>query len=266
MTTKRRKHFAGVFIYMDKFLKNAPRGLDGLWTASDLCEKFIDYHHDYALPMDEGDKKEALEYLQRQFLGINLEKYQEDWLDEVRMARDDAARSDYERQFYEWYKDGLETAANSTGLDWYWVKGHAHQKEPEPCEFYEATGIYFYVSRKKFLDRTQGWWPVWEAGYPTPILFDKWDDYATNAERCEDAEDVLTEHIKEAEKVDFKFFDYYGSRYCDPSDWKEFLRGEVEWQIRKDLKEHHSQVKGWIKNKVPHIHRLEFNQEPRCAC
>lgn len=44
---------------------------------------------------------------------------------------------------------------------------------------------------------------------------------------------------------------FYGREYAEQE-----AQSMVDWQIKEDIKEHCKQVKAWIKNKVPLIHRI----------
>ena len=217
------------------------RGFDHatLQDAKNDCTDNVDfsylYSRDYARELEKeygDDGRELFAYL---CPDAPLSVYREQIADDVTRAVADSRRADYALQFFDWCRDAVEDAAESSGLVWCYLDKAGKPTDQE----YDAHAVGFACSRRAFLNRNAEWWLIthWR-GHGEP--HDTWNDYASNRERVDAADDVLSDYLREhleSEGADLEHFDERGSRYGDADYWPEYFsdysEARDEWESAK---------------------------------
>lgn len=230
------------------------RGFDHatLQDAENDCMDNVDfsylYGRDYRRELEReygDDGRELFAYL---CPDAPLSVYREQIADDVTRAVADSRRADYALQFFDWCRDAVEDAADSSGLVWCWLDKAGKPTDQE----YDAHAVGFACSRRAFLDRSAEWWPEkwWAKGETT------WSDYASNRERMDAADDVLSEFLGEhleSEGADLESFDERGSRYADDDYWPEYFSdySEAREQWENDKAKMRARLREMIANRAP---------------
>ena len=213
--------------HIEDFFKWTPRGMSHRDTLGDVCNALrenLDFseayfgRHGFDVREDIDDACALVQYLAPGITRRTLDAMREDIADDLRRAMCDAAESDYEAQLYYWLVDALESAADATGAEWTWL-----DSDGKPTLYpTEAARVGFAVSRRAYLDKSAEWWPAW---WHDKTRSD-WDNYATNRERMDAAEDHMREFIGDKVKgsVDISDFDERGGRYGDHDAWPDYFR------------------------------------------
>lgn len=177
-----------------------------------------------------------------------LSVYREQIADDMVRAVAASQRADYASQFFDWCRDAIESAAQSSGLVWCYLDKAGKPTDQE----YDAHAVGFACSRRAFLDRSAKWWPEkwWAKGETT------WNDYASNRERMDAADDVLSDHISEhleSKAANLEHFDERGARYGDADYWPEYFidysEAREEWESAK--KKMRARLREMIANRAP---------------
>lgn len=218
----KRTKFCRVSADLESFFKWHPlKGsvtLDGL--AESLREHAIDYYlsrdyiRDEYVPMD--DATEIVRYATHYRMPARVAA---EMADEIRndaaRAMGEAALNDYEAQYQDWLFSEIESAADDIGASaWAFLDN----KGNPTTDYYDSESVGFAWTRAAFMDRTAEHWPVTYYGFHT------WDNYDSNRERLDAADEILGEHVGEnLGKINLEFFDERGARYGDPDEWPQFL-------------------------------------------
>lgn len=235
-----------------EFFKNGRFDHATLNDAENDCFDNVDFHYVYAADMRRELEKEYGDDARALFRYLCPDApahvYREQIADDLARAVADAQRADYSLQFSDWCRDAVEDAAESSGLIWCYLDKAGNPTDQE----YDAHAVGFACSRRVYLDKGAEWWPEkwWDKGAST------WDDYASNRERMESADDVLGEFLRDhlqSEGADLEYFDERGSRYADDDYWPElfadYSEAREEWE--SDKAKMRARLREMIANRAP---------------
>ena len=159
-----------------------------------------------------------------------------------------AACDDYGQQFFHWCRVAIENVARNSDFVWCWLDADGRPTDQE----YDAHAVGFACSRRAYLDRSAAWWP--ELWWNRPRT--EWDNYDSNRERIEAAEDVLGDYLSSYLKenaINPEDFDARGSRYADPQDWPMFFidYSEAIGDFRADRDRMRERLREMIRARAP---------------
>lgn len=225
---------------------------DTLNDAENDCMDNVDfsylYGREYRRDVEREYGDDARELFRYLCPDAPLSDYSAQILDDVTRAVADSRRADYALQFFDWCRDAIEDAAESTGLVWCYLDKAGNPTDQE----YDARRIGFACSRRMYLNRNAEWWPEkwWQK------VESVWNDYASNRERMDAADVVLPEFLREhleSEAADLEHFDERGSRYADDDYWPEYFsdysEAREEWESAK--KKMRERLREMIANRAP---------------
>ena len=233
------------------------RGFDHatLQDAENDCMDNVDfsylYSRDYARELEKEYGDDARELFAYLCPDAPLSVYREQIADDMVRAVADSQRADYALQFFDWCRDAVEDAAESSGLVWCYLDKAGKPTDQE----YDAHAVGFACSRRAYLNCNAEWWPIthWR-GHGEP--HDAWNDYGTNSERMDAADDVLSDYLREhleSEGADLESFDERGSRYADDDYWPEYFSdySEAREQWENDKAKMRARLREMIANRAP---------------
>lgn len=236
----KRQPFYTRKVYLSDLFKWLPKGIE---VFDDFCEKVIsfdcmDYMFEpsYRRDIEKEHLKEAVAIFRKELPGVDPAPYMEAIKDDLVRAVADASCHNYEVSFLKWLKESIEDWANATGLKWTW-----------PEKYYGSDHLVFTCSRKDYLDKTKGWWPVYRGGTSS------WNNYVSDRARADYVDEVMDEHFEDLPKLSLEDFDPHGYRYADPEDWRKMFLdySEALSSARKDLREKQARLKEQIRHRAP---------------
>lgn len=240
---------------LSDFFKPRQFDHDTLQDAENDCMDSVDHSYlfarEYARDIVKEYGDDARDLFRYLAPAAPFERYRDRVAADLVRAVADARRADYALQFFDYCRDAVERAANETGMEWTWLDAAGNPTDQE----YDARRVGFACSRRAYLNRNAEWWPVthWR-GHGEP--HDAWNDYASNRERLDAADDVLGDYLTEtleSERADLEHFDERGSRYGDDDYWPECFSdySEAVEAFREDDGRMRERLRAMIRNRAP---------------
>lgn len=215
-----------------------------LQDAENDCIDNVDFSYLYSRELENeygDDGRELFAYL---CPDAPLSVYREQIADDVTRAVAYSRRADYALQFFDWCRDAVEDAADSSGLVWCWLDKAGKPTDQE----YDAHAVGFACSRRMYLSQSAEWW--WAKGESV------WNDYASNRERMDAADDRLSEFLGEhleSEGANLEHFYERDSRYADDDYWPAYFSdySEAREQWESDKAKMRARLRKMIANRAP---------------
>lgn len=215
----RRTTFCRVSFDVLEMFKWTPRELSSSATLGELSDVMRPdlsecYFGQYARDAVRDEMDDARETIAGLYPDVPCRMLSDgDIADDLRRAMCSAAENDLEVQAWEWLRGEVDDKAGDVGALWV---GLDDKGEPSTCPA-EWASLSFAVSRRAFLDRGRAaWWST-----PGERWWDNWTDYASNRERLDAADDIMSEHVADnlRGRINLEHFDERGSRWGDPELW-----------------------------------------------